>query len=362
MTDPKNYIIKDGVLRRYHGSQTTLIIPAGITGIGRRAFDHSNVQELILSDEVTDIEEEAFRYCYALETVFISKSVTRFGALAFADCYRLKSFSVDEGNPYYDSRGDSHAVIDTQSNTLLFGGASTVIPDSVSSIGNNAFRGNESLQRMVIPASVKTIGRSAFAGCSRLEEVILCEGLQRIGDLAFNGCAMEKIIIPDSVIRLDNTTFFACHHLSATINTENIRELGNGVFGRCKSIKLIDRKRSLSTVTRGNRAFFVRGFMEDYLNYPEDTRLEYVDYLREHREYFLKELTVSAATARCFAALALIEKSEIDDLLEAAQKNGKSEIVAILLEYAKETFGAATAAYLESLHLEDEDDQTEDEE
>ena len=70
--------------------------------------------------------------------------------------------SVDAGNTKYDSRGNCNAIIETETNTLLYGTKNTIIPNTVTSIGGGAFNGCSGLTTITIPNSVTSIGSSAF--------------------------------------------------------------------------------------------------------------------------------------------------------------------------------------------------------
>ena len=72
-------------------------------------------------------------------------------------------------------------------------GTELVIPDSVTLIGDNAFRCHRALRRVVIPEGVREIGEHAFCGCTALEEVVLPQSTSKIAPGAFFGC-------PDSLL------------------------------------------------------------------------------------------------------------------------------------------------------------------
>jgi len=81
---------------------------------------------------------------------------------------------VEAGNSAYDSRNGCNAIIETASNTLVAGCQNTIIPSTVSSIGDNAFYCCTSLTAITIPNSVTSIGGAAFMGCSGLTS-LTCE-------------------------------------------------------------------------------------------------------------------------------------------------------------------------------------------
>ena len=78
---------------------------------------------------------------------------------------------VAEGNTVYDSREQCNAIIDTATNTLIRGCQNTIIPDGVTSIGQQAFDGCKSLTSIVIPDSVTSIEDYAFIGCKSLTSI-----------------------------------------------------------------------------------------------------------------------------------------------------------------------------------------------
>ena len=102
-----------------------------------------------------------------------------------------------EGNPKYDSREGCNAIIETKSNTLIYGGKSTIIPESVTKIGNDAFDRCRSLESITIPESVEEIGECAFYNCESLKSVTLPESITKIGESAFDDCsALTAIYVP----------------------------------------------------------------------------------------------------------------------------------------------------------------------
>ena len=116
-------------------------------------------------------------------------SVTSIRNNAFNNCVSLTSIIVEEGNTVYDSRNNCNAIIETSTNRLIVGCASTIIPDSVSSIGDYAFRGCKFLTAIVIPDSVTYIGDYAFYGCISLTTLVIPDNVTSIGEKAFTNCS-----------------------------------------------------------------------------------------------------------------------------------------------------------------------------
>ncbi|MBR4885855.1 MAG: Ig-like domain-containing protein [Muribaculaceae bacterium] len=143
---------------------------------------------------VTSIGEGVFYLCESLTSIEIPNSVTSIGVCAFIGCSSLTSIVVDSGNSIYDSRNDCNAIIETASNTLVAGCQNTIIPNSVTSIENDAFSSCESLTSIEIPNSVTSIGDYAFSQCSSLTSIEIPNSVTRIGNYAFYLCeSLTKI-------------------------------------------------------------------------------------------------------------------------------------------------------------------------
>ena len=157
----------------YRKSITNLTIGNSVTNIGEGAFVAAGLTNIDIPNSVTSIGSAAFYWCSSLMSVTIPNSVTSIGDNAFALCSGLTSIVVEGGNTIYDSRGNCNAIIETATNTLLVGCKNTIIPDDVTSIGDNAFALCSGLTSVAIPNSVTSIGSSAFFGCSGLTSVVL---------------------------------------------------------------------------------------------------------------------------------------------------------------------------------------------
>ena len=139
-------IIAGGALK-YTMSISSVKIPNTVTSICQGAFFQSGITSLIIPNSVKGIYHQAFHWCNKLEKI-----------------------EVESGNPVYDSRNNCNAIIETGKNQLAFGCKNTVIPNSVTSIKEFAFRGHW-MKSIVIPKSIISIGSWAFMDCWRLETI-----------------------------------------------------------------------------------------------------------------------------------------------------------------------------------------------
>lgn len=150
-------------------SLSSIEIPESVTSIGNFAFEGCrSLRSVEIPSSVTSIGSAAFFACSNLRIIEIPGSVTSIEDLAFGECSGLNNIKVDKSNKVYDSRNDCNAIINTSTNALVRGCGSTVIPESVTSIGNCAFDGCNSLKSIEIPSSVTSIGNNAFYDCNSL--------------------------------------------------------------------------------------------------------------------------------------------------------------------------------------------------
>ena len=165
---------------------TSITIPNSVTSIGNSAFCFcTGLTSITIPNSVTSIGNWAFYGCSGLTSITIPNSVTSIGNSAFNGCSGMTSIVVEKGNKTYDSRENCNAIIETASNKLIAGCKNTFIPNSVTSIGENAFYGCKGLTSITIPNSVTSIGNWAFYGCDALTSVKIPKTLTDIGKDAF---------------------------------------------------------------------------------------------------------------------------------------------------------------------------------
>lgn len=150
----------------------SIVIPNSVLTIDSHAFENSGLDSIFISNSVKEIgiyttEDNGD------EVAPYTLTDDENGVSPFIGCRDLKSIIVDESNPIYDSRDNCNAIIKTEKNLLLFGCSGTIIPNTVTSIGQRAFC-DMGIKAMTIPASVNYIGSSAFRNNPLVE--IHCQG------------------------------------------------------------------------------------------------------------------------------------------------------------------------------------------
>lgn len=158
-----------------------------VTRIGYAAFLQCNdISSLTLPNSITTIEKGAFLKCQIATPLIIPQSVNSIG---WFDDAKIPAIIVDDNNKVYDSRDNCNAIIETSSNKLIVGIATSVIPNSVTKIEEWAFRQCTGLTAIEIPNSVTWIGDYAFSGCTGLTSIEIPNSVKTINSDAFNGCS-----------------------------------------------------------------------------------------------------------------------------------------------------------------------------
>ena len=165
------------------------------------------------------------------------------GESAFVGCENINSIIVNSNNNKFDSRENCNAIIETETNTLILGCKNTIIPNDVTSIGNNAFESILTLLKTInIPNSVTSIGKNAFKGCTGLTSITIPNNVTSIGDYAFEGCTGLK-----TVYNLSNLTFsegsedygYVAYYADKVYNVPNGSIEGDFIFGKINNVNTL---------------------------------------------------------------------------------------------------------------------------
>lgn len=242
-------IIPDGVVSigmvafRSCNKLNSLSFPLSLKSIGSEAFAFCPFLENIeIADGVEIIEDCAFIGC-PLKTIKIGRSTKVIGPGAFGNAYTtlddgkdwngnpyVQSISIDPNNPFYDSRQNCNAIIETRNDSLIFGCINSVIPDGVKNIGESAFMNITDLNSIVFPESVTTISNGAFWGTG-ITQLNLPKNIKTIGYLAFAYCnGLTSLSIPEGCERIESSAFLGCSNLKKIEVPNQLVYLGERAF------------------------------------------------------------------------------------------------------------------------------------
>lgn len=236
-----------GTIKKYNGNDTVVVIPPTIS-----------------SWPVTKIGEDAFQDNTTITSVTIPDSVTEIGANAFAGCTNLTSvtyggdwsnLTIQSGNPAVQDAAnaplfdfefippDNTAVIVT--NYKYNGAAADVtIPSRyqgkpVTTIGHAAFF-NSAVTSVTIPDSVTSISDEAFINCPKLTNISIPNSVTYIGFSAFSSCtSLKSITLPSSLSTIQSYAFYNCGNLKTIRIPVSVTSIGNNAFADCPSLMTV---------------------------------------------------------------------------------------------------------------------------
>lgn len=289
------YVIRDGVLESYTGTEKVLRIPQWVQKIGRKALAYNeNLTEVILPNGLTCIEKDAFAGCWNLKYASIPLEVTEIGESAFYNCTSLKRVDLLGGRTLKKIGALAFAGC-TALEEVELPGDLIEIPEyafgqcenlqhvefsypedeeksCTRKIAKGAFKGCSKLTGFEIPYTVKEIEEEAFLGCKALQSVVLPTGV-KLGKNVFEpSCALQKEYeiengvllayrgydayakVPEGVTLIAENAFAASRERLLIVDVpEGVRAIGAGAFENCTKLEFIELPKSLRSI--GERAF-----------------------------------------------------------------------------------------------------------
>lgn len=241
-TNTFDFNLTTGTITKYNGTDTVVVIPSKINGvtvttIGTDAFLGLNITSVTIPANVTEIGSNAFAGCTNLTSVHYagdwSNLTIQSGNPAVQDAanaplfdfeFILNNTAVVVTNYKYNGAAADVTIpsryqgkpVTTIGHAAFFNSAvtSVTIPDSVTSISDEAFINCPKLTNISIPNSVTYIGFSAFSSCTSLKSITLPSSLSFISGALFLGCSqLTTIHIPVSVTSIGNNAFADCPSL-----------------------------------------------------------------------------------------------------------------------------------------------------
>lgn len=204
----------------YMQTPTEIIIPEGIRTITEGAFaNQTYLTKVTIPSTLTSMESQVFDGCRSLGEIIWNAEDCKIG---------YSRYGIYEGS----------SLSQTALYSIIFGPkvrniprdicyncpyiTDVTLPESVTSIGSEAFSYCSGLENVHFSNNIKEIQGSAFSNCSKLSDIVLPDSLQSIGNYAFKGCtALKKITIPEKVELIDVDAFDDTHLETVIFNAKN---------------------------------------------------------------------------------------------------------------------------------------------
>ncbi len=208
-------------------------------------------------DRLYEIGIEAFRNCTSISSVSLPHSLQKLEGDVFLGCTSLTSLDFPEENYYFSGKDNMIFASDGKKLVLACQGLKEItIPEGVTEIGSDVFRGNTLLEKINFPDNLWVIGDYAFKDCTALKEFVIPESVTSLGNYAFKGCSgLVSITFPPAVGVYGDYVFAECTSLRSVNFPENIScvPIGKGMFRNCTALEEIVIPNAYTTI--GNEAF-----------------------------------------------------------------------------------------------------------
>ena len=204
-------------------------LPEGLVEIGAFAFNGcQNLGSVVLPESLTTLGRDAFQSCKSLRAVKIPSGVTAIPDQCFYVCSSLESVIIPEGVMSIGSSAFASCNLKT-----------LTLPESLTTLGSDAFRYNQMLEKIEIPSKVTEIPQSCFERYLSLESVTIPEGVTAIGDDAFQSCNLNALTLPESLEAIGSYAFFGNRSLKSVNIPAKVKTIESYAFASCGLTDLV---------------------------------------------------------------------------------------------------------------------------
>lgn len=216
-------------------------------------FDGENqtITDILLPNGISKIDQGAFYQCPNLQTISIPKSVQTIQGGAVFFCPNINNVEIDSENPAYYF--DNGCIMTKSTKELVYGTNNCIIPNDAKKIGDFALFGS-TIETITLPDSLLSIGENAFGSCKSLTAITISNSVTSIGKEAFNECSqLSSMVLPDSVITLGESCFAYMTLTSFTFGNK-IKEIPKSCFSHSALVNTLSIPSTIEKI--GDYAFY----------------------------------------------------------------------------------------------------------
>ena len=339
MSNTTDFVIENGVLKKYVGTNCEIIVPENVISIGVGAFAGcSQLVNIYIPNSVTHIGGKAFWGCKNLETLQLSNSLQSFGLL-FSDPILSNTtefpsnlrFNTMDQIDYIGSKKNPHMIACKPTEINI---KEARIAEGCIYIYPQAFKQCKELVSVSFPKTLRCVSYEAFKCCNMIKSIVLPDNITNIGEDAFSRCiSLEELII------------------SANANTKNNKSIHN-IFRTTPKLKKLLVMGKAFWYLEQKKMFAVECFAKAYLN-EEITNQETIDM---YLSYFRKDNpSIYYRTLKNREMLIVLLKSyeDIPDKIEALlDKPYSVEDRALILDFKQKYSSCNNTKIFDSLSIE----------
>ena len=216
---------------------TKITLPKGLQRIGEEAFYNASFSKITLPNSLTEIGTAAFASCYSLKELKLPPNVSLIHGNPLPDTNT--KVKVDKKNPVF--KMVDGMLIDTRRQWLIMAphrADACAVPEGVTHIAPQACAKIWATS-VTLPESLESIGREAFFDARGLQKAELPQGLKEIGERGFSWSGIKSITIPSGVTAIGERVFDHCANLSSLTLCEGLERIGAYAFNNCSELRQV---------------------------------------------------------------------------------------------------------------------------
>lgn len=350
MCNANDFIIENGALTKYVGAGGHVTIPEGVHTIQTDVFRNDSITALTIPSSVKNVMFDNFETDAIVTEVYVSDvriwlemdfrlrygcNPLRWVRRLYVNGEPLVKLEIPEA--ITEIRAEAFRGIDSLTEVIIH--------DGVTQIGASAFEGCKNLQRAVLSDSVVQI-RGLFYGCSKLESVKLPAGLEKMRGTTFSGCSsLTAVTIPEGVTEISTLEFSNCVNLKEITIPDSVTKIYEDSFKNCGNLKTVnasDKIKELlfASVPAEKKMEICLRHLRNDLQSDDSFAKQKEEYIKKNKKKFISAILSADDVSALTGLLKLDKKVKLETLEEYVAQCGDSKnALAYLLDYKAKHFG-----------------------